>query len=100
MPEIGYLFRKDCRHKGYAAEAASACREYAFNVPGFNEIYSIIRDNNIPSQNVAKRNGMTPAGTFVKHYYGMDMPHILYKAERKLNYAYKQTKSLFKRNCR
>ena len=66
-----------------AAEAASACREYAFNVPGFNEIYSIIRDNNIPSQNVAKRNGMTPAGTFVKHYYGMDMPHILYKAERK-----------------
>ena len=75
--------RKDCRHKGYAAEAASACREYAFNVPGFNEIYSIIRDNNIPSQNVAKRNGMTPAGTFVKHYYGMDMPHILYKAERK-----------------
>ena len=83
VPEIGYLFRKDCRHKGYAAEAASACREYAFNVPGFNEIYSIIRDNNIPSQNVAKRNGMTPAGTFVKHYYGMDMPHILYKAERK-----------------
>lgn len=81
--EIGYLFRKDCRHKGYAAEAASACREYAFNVPGFNEIYSIIRDNNIPSQNVAKRNGMPPAGTFVKHYYGMDMPHILYKAERK-----------------
>lgn len=24
---------------------------------------------------------MPPAGTFVKHYYGMDMPHILYKAE-------------------
>ena len=83
VPEIGYLFRKDCWHKGYVAEAASACREYAFNVLGFNEIYSIIRDNNIPSQNVAKRNGMTPAGTFVKRYYGMDMPHILYKAERK-----------------
>lgn len=83
VPEIGYLFRRDFWHCGYATEAACACREYAFDVLGFNEIYSIIRDNNIPSQKVAVRNGMTPAGNFVKHYYGMDMPHILYKAERK-----------------
>ena len=45
-------------------------------------MYSIIRDNNLPSQNVAKRNGMKAAGSFVKHYYGIDMPHIVFKAEK------------------
>ena len=43
-----------------------------------NEVYSIIRDNNTASQNVAKRNGMKEKKRFVKHYYGMDMPHIVY----------------------
>lgn len=30
--EIGYLFQKAYWHKGYAAEAATACKEYAFEV--------------------------------------------------------------------
>ena len=62
--------------------AAIACKEYAFSVLGLNTVYSIIRDNNIASQNVAKRNGMTVCGRIVKHYYGMDMPHLVYRAER------------------
>lgn len=48
--EIGYLFRKDCWHKGYATEAAIGCKEYAFDTLGVSEVYSIIRDNNIASQ--------------------------------------------------
>lgn len=28
--EIGYLFRKDAWHQGYATEAAMACKAYAF----------------------------------------------------------------------
>lgn len=79
--EVGYLFCKDYWHKGYATEAAKACKKYAFEKLGAKEVYSIIRDNNIPSQNVAKRNGMTVYGKFVKHYYGMEMPHLLYKVE-------------------
>ena len=82
VPEVGYLFERAYWHQGFATEAAIACKEYAFSVLGLNTVYSIIRDNNIASQNVAKRNGMTICGRIVKHYYGMDMPHLVYRAER------------------
>ena len=82
VPEVGYLFERAYWHQGFATEAAIACKEYAFNVLGLDNVYTIIRDNNIASQNVAKRNGMTVCGRIVKHYYGMDMPHLVYRAER------------------
>lgn len=49
-----------------------------------DEVYSIIRDNNIASQRVAERNGMTVCGSFTKHYYGMDMPHFVYSVKRNI----------------
>lgn len=81
VPEIGYLFAKEYWHRGYAAEASSACREYGFETLGMAELYSIVRENNLPSRRVAERNGMAPCGRIVKHYYGMDMPHILYSVK-------------------
>lgn len=83
MLEVGYLFRHSHWHQGYATEAARACMEYAFNVLGASEVCSIIRDNNIPSQRVALRNGMRKAeGVMVKHYRGAEMPHWLYLTTR------------------
>lgn len=84
--EVGYLFEKAYWHRGYAAEAAIACKEYAFDQLGADEVYSIIRDNNLASQQVAKRNGMECRGMFVKHYYNMDMPHLIFSV-RKMNQA-------------
>lgn len=79
VPEIGYLLAFDYWHKGYAIEAASACRQYGISVLRFDKLYSIIRDTNIASQNVAVRNGMTPVGQVIKHYRGDVMPHIVYR---------------------
>lgn len=81
VPEIGYLFQKAYWHKGYATEAARACKHYAFDTLGLKEVFSIIRDNNSASRRVAERNGMSIAGTLTKHYYGMDMPHLVYSAK-------------------
>lgn len=80
--EVGYLFQKAFWHKGYASEAAIACKEYAFETLNVDEVFSIIRDTNIASQNVAKRNGMTVTDRFTKHYYGVDMPHLVFSIKR------------------
>lgn len=80
--EVGYLFQKEYWHRGYASEAAIACKEYAFNKLNAKEVYSIIRDTNIPSQNVAIRNGMSCVDKFIKHYRDVDMPHFLFCAKK------------------
>ena len=80
--EVGYLFQRDCWHRGYATEAARACRDYAFSRLGAEEVFSIIRDTNLASRAVAMRNGMVRRGGFVKHYRGVDMPHDVYSIRR------------------
>lgn len=82
VPEIGYLFQKAFWHKGYATEAAVACRNYAFDMLGLEEVYSIIRDTNEASQKVALRGGMRQVGSMVKRYYHMEMPHLVFSIRR------------------
>lgn len=47
-PEIGYHFRKDMQHKGYAKEASIAVRDWTFiNIP-FNTVYSYMKKITLP----------------------------------------------------
>ncbi|MEK5379185.1 GNAT family N-acetyltransferase [Niallia sp. FSL W8-0635] len=85
--EIGYLLRKDSWHQGYAIEAASAAKKYAFENLNTNEVYSIIRDTNITSMNVAIRNGMKIRGREIQHNYGVDMPHYGFSIRRNEYYS-------------
>ena len=78
VPEIGYLLAHDYWHKGYATEAAIACREYGLDTLKFDALYSIVRDTNLASRKVALRNGMHPVDTIVRHYRGGEMPHIVF----------------------
>ena len=68
IPEVGYLLERTAWHKGYAVEAARACRDHAFSALKFEEVFSIIR--------VEER------GSFIKHYYGMDMLHIVFSVRQ------------------
>ena len=76
--EIGYLLNRAYWHKGYATEAAKACKRYAFEVLKAKEVCSVIRDINLASQKVALRNGMTVSDSWPKHYRGVAMPHNRY----------------------
>lgn len=80
--EIGYLFNRAYWGRGYATEAARACKRYAFERLGAAEVCSIIRDTNTASRKVALRNGMARADRWIKHYRGIDMPHDRYVAAR------------------
>ena len=80
--EVGYLFRHDFWGKGYATEAANACKSYAFQHLETSKLYAIIRDMNTPSKRVAERIGMQKEGTLVKHYYGVTMPHDIFSIRR------------------
>ena len=57
-PEIGYHINKNYTNRGYATEAAIACRDYAFNVLKLNRLYSYMKYTNAPSMRVAEKNGM------------------------------------------
>lgn len=80
--EIGYLFRRDCWHRGYAVEAATACKQYAFDELGVERVCSMVRDTNIASQKVAERLGMAVVDRGVKNFRGVDMMFWLYSIKR------------------
>lgn len=82
VPEVGYLLKRKYWHMGFATEAAVGCRDHAFDVLKLDTVYSIIRENNAASRAVAERNGMTVVDRMVKHYYNMDMPHLVYRVTR------------------
>lgn len=56
--EIAYSLLPEFRNMGYATEAAKKCREFAFQQKLAPSLISIISLTNIPSANVAIRNGM------------------------------------------
>lgn len=76
--EIGYHLNKKYWHNGYASEASQFMRDYYFNNTENNEVYSYMNKENIPSINVAKRNGMI----FIEEYDEDNYPHVVYKITR------------------
>jgi ribosomal-protein-alanine N-acetyltransferase len=59
-PEIGYLIHRPFWRRGLATEAALGVRAWAFETRGLRRVISLIRPENLPSQGVAHKIGMTP----------------------------------------
>lgn len=60
--EVGYHVRADLWGRGYATEAAAACRDHARDALGHHELVAIIHPENTASRRVAERIGMTMVG--------------------------------------
>ena len=71
---LGYIIHRPYWGKGFATEAAVACRDYAFDTLDKKRVITLIRPENQLSQAVALKLGMVPE----KHanYAGFD--HIVY----------------------
>jgi len=67
IAELGYDLRSDVWNQGYATEAASAVRDYAFQVLHLPRLLSLIRVGNGASQRVAEKIGMQRAAEFERY---------------------------------
>ena len=79
---VGYVLAEPFRGMGYATEGARAMLDHAFRVLGAQSVCADIRPENLPSLAVADRLGMTRGESFVKHYRGRDLVHILCEITR------------------
>jgi len=58
VTELGYDFRSDYWNRGFATEAASAVRDYAFRDLSLPSLISLIRVGNEASRRVSEKTGM------------------------------------------
>jgi RimJ/RimL family protein N-acetyltransferase len=76
--EVGYLIARRHWRRGFAAEAAGATRDHAFEVLGRRRLISLIRPVNLPSQAVARKLGMTVE----KSTCCWELEHLVYAVSR------------------
>lgn len=65
--ELGYDFRSDYWNQGYATEAATAVRDYAFDELHLPQLVSLIRVGNLASKRVAEKIGMQCIAEFERY---------------------------------
>lgn len=74
--ELGFTLARDCWGHGYATEAASACLAAGLSHLDAPRIIAVVDEENVASQRVAERIGMTRLETIEAHY----RPHVLFEA--------------------
>ncbi|MGD0242782.1 MAG: GNAT family N-acetyltransferase [Streptosporangiaceae bacterium] len=65
--EVGYHVRPAAQGRGYATEAAAACRDYARTVLRAERLIAIIHPDNRASQRVAEKVGLCPEKRALVH---------------------------------
>ena len=79
LPEIGYHIRRSCQCKGYAKEAASAVRDWAFKNTDYPALYSYCKYTNIASIRTAEAIGMQFDREYPDEANGITHVSIIYR---------------------
>lgn len=58
QPALGYIVHRPHWRRGYATEAARACRDHQFDTLGRERLITLVRPENLPSLGVARKIGM------------------------------------------
>ena len=77
-PEIGYHLNRKYHRQGIGKEMTQAVRDYFFTNFEYDEVYSYMVEDNIPSIKTAEANGMTFQNIYVVH----NIPHKVYRITR------------------
>ena len=77
--ELGYLIHRPYWRRGFAAEAAAACRDYAFETLDRPRVLALIRPENTASLAVARSVGLTPTGLRAEL---AELDHLVLAADR------------------
>lgn len=80
--EIGYMFKYEHWHKGYAYECVKYLIDYAFNRLNLNVVIFEIRPENFASIKVAEKFGAVVCGSFNKVVKNKVMKHLIFKIEK------------------
>ena len=78
LPEIGYHIKKEYWRNGYAKEAATAVKEWAFANTDFETLYSYMTKDNIGSYKTAESIGMRK----IKEYIDGDEHLLVYSISK------------------
>ena len=79
LPEIGYHIRRGCQCRGYAKEAASAVRDWAFKNTDYPALYSYCKYTNIASIRTAEAIGMQFDREYPDEANGMTHVSVIYE---------------------
>ena len=82
--EIGYLLHRDFWNKGYGSEAARMCVKYGFETLGLEEVYCLIKEDNLSSIKVAQKLSMQKVGEYSKPYKGKKINHLVFKLKKNI----------------
>lgn len=75
--EVAYTIHAPFQRRGFAFEAATAVRDWAF-ARGYDHVISLIRPENTPSEAVARKLGLQP--TVHVEFFGLD--HRVWRLDR------------------
>ncbi len=78
--EIGYHIKREHWSKGYATEAAGACKDFGFNQLKLTKLISIIDPQNLPSIRVAEKIGFQKE----REAFIFNKDHIIYSGKKNI----------------